>query len=122
MSSSKSFWARYSVFIVLSTLAGSGFFTGLNEAFHWGYNPGWVHRIGFGLSILLYLWAGRSLIIAYWKMLVILVVSLVFKTFVYKNFPSLGFAIPYLYWEYFMLQQKRPINSGAVHAINSSVE
>ena len=122
MSSSKSFWARYSVFIVLATLAGSGFFTGLNEAFHWGYNPNWVHRIGFGLSILLYLWAGRSLIIAYWKMLVILVVSLVFKTFVYKNFPSLGFAIPYLYWEYFMLQQKRPINSGAVHAINSSVE
>jgi hypothetical protein len=110
------------VFIVLATLAGSGFFTGLNEAFHWGYNPGWVHRIGFGLSILLYLWAGRSLIIAYWKLLVILVVSLVFKTFVYKNFPSLGFAIPYLYWEYFMLQQKRRINSGSVHAINSPVE
>jgi hypothetical protein len=55
-------------------------------------------------------------------MLVILVVSLVFKTFVYKNFPSLGFAIPYLYWEYFMHQQKRRINSGSVHAINSPVE
>jgi hypothetical protein len=122
MNSSKNFWYRYSVFIVFATLAGSGFFTGLNEAFHWGYNPSWVHRIGFGLSILLYLWAGRSLIIAYWKLLVILVVSLVFKTFVYKNFPSLGFSIPYLYWEYFMLQQKRLINNGIVHAINSSVE
>ena len=96
MSSSKNFWVLYSVFIVFATLAGSGFFTGLNEALYWGYNPGWVHRIGFGLSILLYLWAGRSLIIAYWKMFVILVVSLVFKTFVYKNFPWLCHSVPVL--------------------------
>jgi hypothetical protein len=122
MNSSKNFWALYSVFIVFATLAGFGLFTQLNKTFHWGYVPVWVYRIGFVLSILLYLLTGRSLIIAYWKLLVILVVSLVFKTFVYKNFPSLGFAIPYLYWEYFMFQQKRLLNNGIVHATNSSVE
>jgi hypothetical protein len=122
MNSSKNFWARFSAFIVFATLAGSGFFTGLNETLHWGYNPIWVHRSGFGLSILLYLWAGRSLSIDYWKLSVIIVVSFVFKTFVYKIFPSRSFAIPYLYWEYFMLQQKRKLNNGLVHATNSSVE
>ncbi len=122
MNTSKIFWARYAVFIIFAVLAAVGFFTKLNEMFNWGYNPRWVHRIGFVLSILLYLFTGRSLFIVYWKLFFILVVSLVVKTFVTKNFPSLGFAIPYLYWEYFMLQQKRLLNNGLVHATNSLAE
>ncbi len=102
----RNFWLLYTTFIVFATLAGSGFFAGLNTAFNLNLNQVWVNRVGYVISVILYLSTGRNLSIAWWKLFLILVVSAIFKRWVYENFPSLGFAIPYLFWEYTLLKQR----------------
>jgi hypothetical protein len=94
------FWFLYILFIIFASFAGFGFFSELNAVLNWGLNHRMVYRVGFVISVALYLITGRILSVAWWKLFLILVVSATFKRWVYADFPSLGFAIPYLLWEY----------------------